>query len=207
MYPECDTDMSDKRKRPVTGKIVTSEVQSGFPEVCTSPTTPLEFKVLSPTGIIKCEMGGNGIGIGLGIVAALEKSNECIPAKKSSFRCRKPIGNESGEECTRNWKPIEVREKVSIFDISPAKFSDGDVYKCIASDFLSSCHLCKKRLHGKDIYMYRGDKAFCSPECRSRQIGKDERLEKHCSKQASSSSSSSSNVTSPYVLATGIFAI
>ncbi|XP_031397314.1 FCS-Like Zinc finger 8-like isoform X3 [Punica granatum] len=33
--------------------------------------------------------------------------------------------------------------------------------------FLSFCHSCKKNLdQGKDIYMYRGEKAFCSSECR-----------------------------------------
>ncbi|MED6205509.1 hypothetical protein PIB30_018291 [Stylosanthes scabra] len=33
--------------------------------------------------------------------------------------------------------------------------------------FLSVCFLCNKNLpHGKDIYMYRGDRAFCSHECR-----------------------------------------
>ncbi|KAI3948321.1 hypothetical protein MKX01_028759 [Papaver californicum] len=46
------------------------------------------------------------------------------------------------------------------------------------SDFLSSCYLCRKKLHGKDIYMYRGEKAFCSTECRCQQIASDERKDK-----------------------------
>ncbi|KAH9289029.1 hypothetical protein KI387_033146 [Taxus chinensis] len=46
------------------------------------------------------------------------------------------------------------------------------------ADFLSACYLCKRHLsHGKDIYMYRGDKAFCSVECRYQQILMDERNE------------------------------
>ncbi|XP_015941552.1 FCS-Like Zinc finger 8 [Arachis duranensis] len=33
--------------------------------------------------------------------------------------------------------------------------------------FLTVCFLCNKNLgHGKDIYMYRGERAFCSNECR-----------------------------------------
>ncbi|KAK9060593.1 hypothetical protein SSX86_021299 [Deinandra increscens subsp. villosa] len=48
-------------------------------------------------------------------------------------------------------------------------------------DFLSSCYLCKKKLHGLDIFMYRGEKAFCSEECRSKQISIDERKEKYAS--------------------------
>lgn len=49
-------------------------------------------------------------------------------------------------------------------------------------DFLSSCGLCKKKLHGLDIFMYRGDKAFCSEECRYKQISIDEQKEKHTSR-------------------------
>ncbi|KAL3685365.1 hypothetical protein R1sor_003387 [Riccia sorocarpa] len=45
--------------------------------------------------------------------------------------------------------------------------------------FLDACFYCKRRLgEGRDIYMYRGDRAFCSPECRHQQIVMDERPEK-----------------------------
>lgn len=45
--------------------------------------------------------------------------------------------------------------------------------------FLHACFLCKRRLvPGRDIYMYRGDSAFCSIECRHQQIVLDERKEK-----------------------------
>ncbi|CAL0334740.1 unnamed protein product [Lupinus luteus] len=41
--------------------------------------------------------------------------------------------------------------------------------------FLDLCFLCRKRLlPGKDIYMYKGDMAFCSVECRCQQIFMDE---------------------------------
>ncbi|XP_011071604.1 protein MARD1-like [Sesamum indicum] len=37
--------------------------------------------------------------------------------------------------------------------------------------FLSFCYNCKKNLgHGKDIYMYRVEKAFCSSECRYKEM-------------------------------------
>ncbi|XP_050214938.1 FCS-Like Zinc finger 6-like [Mercurialis annua] len=49
-------------------------------------------------------------------------------------------------------------------------------------DFLRSCFLCRRRLvTGRDIYMYRGDSAFCSLECRQQQMNQDERKEKKCS--------------------------
>ncbi|XP_047169190.1 FCS-Like Zinc finger 15-like [Vigna umbellata] len=41
--------------------------------------------------------------------------------------------------------------------------------------FLDQCFLCGKTLSpGKDIYMYKGDRAFCSVECRCKQIFWDE---------------------------------
>ncbi|KAL8488260.1 hypothetical protein ACS0TY_024053 [Phlomoides rotata] len=46
------------------------------------------------------------------------------------------------------------------------------------TNFLSSCFLCEKMLHGLDVFMYRGDTAFCSVECRYRQISIDEQQEK-----------------------------
>ncbi|KAJ0239855.1 FCS-Like Zinc finger 3 [Hirschfeldia incana] len=45
--------------------------------------------------------------------------------------------------------------------------------------FLESCSLCSKHLGlNSDIFMYRGDKAFCSIECREEQIESDEAKEK-----------------------------
>ncbi|KAJ0257595.1 FCS-Like Zinc finger 5 [Hirschfeldia incana] len=52
-------------------------------------------------------------------------------------------------------------------------------YSTHAGDFLRCCSLCKRYLvPGRDIYMYRGDRAFCSLECRQQQITVDERKEK-----------------------------
>ncbi|KAL9313346.1 hypothetical protein ACSQ67_018798 [Phaseolus vulgaris] len=48
-----------------------------------------------------------------------------------------------------------------------------------SSDFLSFCHHCNKKLEeGKDIYIYGGEKAFCSLTCRAMEIMIDEELEK-----------------------------
>lgn len=42
-------------------------------------------------------------------------------------------------------------------------------------NFLSFCHTCKKHLeHTKDIFIYRGEKAFCSQECRHQEMVLDE---------------------------------
>ncbi|CAN6439727.1 unnamed protein product [Victoria cruziana] len=45
--------------------------------------------------------------------------------------------------------------------------------------FLSFCYACKRKLGEKDdIFMYRGEKAFCSSECRYQEILFDEGMEK-----------------------------
>jgi len=51
---------------------------------------------------------------------------------------------------------------------------------CFPSEsFLSICYSCKKNLgQGKDIYMYRGEKAFCSSECRQQQMLLEEGMDK-----------------------------
>ncbi|KAG6480044.1 hypothetical protein ZIOFF_063521 [Zingiber officinale] len=50
-----------------------------------------------------------------------------------------------------------------------------------AADFLSDCYVCRKKLHGEDIFMYR-EKAFCSMECRYKKMVADEYQEQHVSK-------------------------
>lgn len=52
----------------------------------------------------------------------------------------------------------------------PAYPSDG---------FLSVCFYCKEKLEeGKDIYMYRGEKSFCSCACRDQEMLAEEEIEK-----------------------------
>jgi len=60
--------------------------------------------------------------------------------------------------------------------------------------FLQRCLLCHKDLaENNDIYMYRGDKAFCSVECRCRQIFIDEDAgSSFCAKGASAAAGSTS---------------
>ncbi|KAK4430593.1 FCS-Like Zinc finger 5 [Sesamum alatum] len=73
--------------------------------------------------------------------------------------------------------------------LSPRYFrrnSSGDALLETA-DFLRSCGLCNRRLvPGRDIYMYRGDTAFCSLECREQQMKQDERKERRAAAAATS---------------------
>ncbi|KAK8585836.1 hypothetical protein V6N13_050806 [Hibiscus sabdariffa] len=65
-----------------------------------------------------------------------------------------------------------------------------------APSFLQQCFLCRQKLlPAQDIYMYQGDRGFCSVECRCRQILMDEQeiLKKaNCSSAPMKPSSSSS---------------
>ncbi|XP_043702934.1 FCS-Like Zinc finger 8-like [Telopea speciosissima] len=78
-----------------------------------------------------------------------------------------------GSELTNSKKEERVME------FSPkVKCLDGSVLYP-SDDFLSYCCACKKKLEqGKDIYMYRGEKAFCSSSCRSQEILVEEEMEK-----------------------------
>ncbi|GKV17963.1 hypothetical protein SLEP1_g28406 [Rubroshorea leprosula] len=214
--------MMGKRPRPIIGKLSELLVSVGnhtvVSDVITSPRSPLNFKIQSPKSMKNYDLGG----VGLGIVAALEKSGDCcgrlavrcsnlsrlIAAGKVLNNSRKSLGacgdwesenlenytyvtchgpnNKSftkvyydGHEQKESNIPVPPKEPVTWFleDVSPYP----------TSDFLSSCHLCRKNLHGKDIYMYRGEKGFCSSECRSRQIMMDERREQQCRSEASRS--------------------
>ncbi|XP_050374688.1 FCS-Like Zinc finger 15 [Argentina anserina] len=75
--------------------------------------------------------------------------------------------------------------------------SNNSPYLPPNSNFLDKCFRCKQKLLlGKDIYMYKGDRGFCSVECRYNQIMMDEeeivRKEMHCSMVVMNSSSASS---------------
>ncbi|PHU28501.1 hypothetical protein BC332_00594 [Capsicum chinense] len=231
--------MIGKRSIPVIEKFTGASFSgSRTMDGATSPRSPLDFKIQSPRGLKSFDFGG----VGLAIVAALEKSggrNGETPANKAVYNrnsnrslpipvisssknparytaefedsleeytivtCRAP-GNKSYTKVYDDKKEFQGRKcnRSSVFNISPANIGGFPAYP--DSDFLSSCHLCQKKLHGKDIYMYRGEKAFCSTECRYRQIVMDDHKEK-CS------SRSADVATSPYgngqIFATEILAI
>ncbi|KAL6191204.1 hypothetical protein ACLB2K_037595 [Fragaria x ananassa] len=53
--------------------------------------------------------------------------------------------------------------------LSPTRKENRSSYP--SESFLSFCYHCKNNIgQGKDIYMYRGEKAFCSSECRYQEM-------------------------------------
>ncbi|KAE8731986.1 Oligouridylate binding protein 1B isoform 1 [Hibiscus syriacus] len=184
--------MSGRRPRPMIGQVsellVSGKNPGFFSDGATGPTGSLDIKTPSPRGVKRFDVGG----VGLGIVAALDKS--------SADSCRHAICSSdlivvnSGRNCDGfrgRYEDLEMEnleEITYVISHGSGKSSSTKVYyggceqrrKCNngarfveefsypTSDFLSCCHLCRKQLHGKDIYM--GEKAFCSSECRSKQI-------------------------------------
>ncbi|XP_068638364.1 FCS-Like Zinc finger 14-like [Aristolochia californica] len=104
----------------------------------------------------------------------LSESYTCVISSVGNVRVRKREYFDGAEG--RNG---DFTGKSAVFFASPLT----EVPAAGREDFLSSCHLCRKKLHGLDIFMYRGDKAFCSVECRCQQILSDELKEK-CGSEA-----------------------
>jgi hypothetical protein len=88
--------------------------------------------------------------------------------------------------------PVPKQHEQEIWNAALLPRSYANVPVFPVANFLSACCLCKRQLsHGKDIYMYRGDKAFCSEECRYQQILMDEQMETFPISPPSGSSASS----------------
>ncbi|XP_039049340.1 FCS-Like Zinc finger 8-like [Hibiscus syriacus] len=86
--------------------------------------------------------------------------------------------------------------ELTIFDQKPEPCAEvpppGNGEKTSAlypfDEYLSFCYTCKKKLEkDEDIYMYRGEKAFCSLDCRSEEIFAEEEMEKTCNNSSNGS--------------------
>ncbi|KAL5226101.1 hypothetical protein ABZP36_012740 [Zizania latifolia] len=63
----------------------------------------------------------------------------------------------------------------------------GDFAATETAAFLKACGICNRRLGpGRDTFIYMGEVAFCSNECRQQQMNLDELKEKKCFPQDSS---------------------
>ncbi|XP_072984415.1 FCS-Like Zinc finger 13-like [Typha latifolia] len=131
-------------------------------------------------------------GVGLAIVAALEKSADGDEPKLNS-RVTTPITIVSPRAAAAAGGGEQLGGKMT-----------NNYIESSQEDFLSYCCWCRKGLQGKDIYMYRGEKAFCSIECRFRQIVNDEYQEKCGSEVANQSEMSTSPYSGGRIFFTGI---
>lgn len=163
-----------------------------------SPTSPLDRA--SPRGWRHRDAVG---GVGLGILAALEAEGPHQPAALAvprvsiprraarlevselgcSGRCATSLcggGGGGGRGCG----PASAR---------PGGVGGGTAFR--VAEFLSCCDMCRRPLDGKDIFMYRGERAFCSMECRYDAIVSDEfQEEKERKRRAAAAMSSAVDV-------------
>ncbi|XP_010525211.1 PREDICTED: protein MARD1-like [Tarenaya hassleriana] len=69
---------------------------------------------------------------------------------------------------------VESQSDVVYFRILDPESENGSGH-CSPDHFLSTCCNCKKNLGPReDIFMYRGERAFCSSECRSEEMKLEE---------------------------------
>ncbi|GLT55443.1 hypothetical protein SLA2020_285630 [Shorea laevis] len=79
-------------------------------------------------------------------------------------------------KCDDNGFSTSIENENKKIESSLVGKSSGTSYP--SGSFLRFCYACKKKLEEReDIYMYRGDQAFCSLNCRSHKIWIDEKLE------------------------------
>ncbi|KAG8097476.1 hypothetical protein GUJ93_ZPchr0013g37635 [Zizania palustris] len=122
-----------------------------------SPTSPLDRAAApSPRGWRHRDAGG----VGLGILAALEAQEQAPVVAVAS--------------CARRAARLEVSELDCSGRCATSLCGSGAGAAFRVAEFLSCCDLCRRRLDGKDIFMYRGERAFCSMECRYHAIVSDE---------------------------------
>ncbi|KAK3155407.1 hypothetical protein QOZ80_2BG0202910 [Eleusine coracana subsp. coracana] len=135
-------------------------------------------------------------GVGLGIVAAM--SHACLTVAEpiaigaaARRRAREEVELSESYTCvithmdSKDGAGRSVRKRVyfGFEDGGSGWLVEADEAPAPAYDFLSRCCLCNKRLDGLDIYMYRGEKAFCSSECRCQEMLMDDHTE-NCGTEA-----------------------
>lgn len=154
--------------------------------------------VSSPEPRRRRSFDGGATGVGLGIVAAM--SHACLTTEAEPIAIGATARRRAREE-------VELSESYTcvITHVAGVDGASGSVRKRVyfgfgdgaggwlveaneeepapAADFLSRCFLCDKRLDGLDIYMYRGEKAFCSSECRCHQMLMDDHAD-NCGSEA-----------------------
>ncbi|KAK3149778.1 hypothetical protein QOZ80_3AG0222590 [Eleusine coracana subsp. coracana] len=129
---------------------VLSPARRFLPEVVSSPTT----RVLAG-GVSPVEM-------------AMSEDYTCVISRGPNPRTRHIF-----DDCI-----VESCGDVLVDKVDKEADAVDDDGSAVASGFLTSCHACNKQLgRGSDIFIYRGDKAFCSSECRYQEMLFDEAVD------------------------------
>ncbi|XP_022728485.1 protein MARD1-like [Durio zibethinus] len=127
----------------------------------TTPISPTDFGIKSRNSHLSSAFGSPNSGIH--IKDSPRVFTGCLPVKEM----------ELSEDYTCVISHGPDPKTTHIFDncVVESYSSVSDKPKSPPESFLSFCHTCKKNLQQKiDIYIYRGEKAFCSQECRYQEM-------------------------------------
>ncbi|KAK8933831.1 hypothetical protein KSP39_PZI015399 [Platanthera zijinensis] len=128
-------------------------------------------------------------------IPSLQSNSSCPAGSVESPRTPIEFGIKNKNSKLALHSPAGLNPKLFTGSISPREMELSEDYTCVISygpnpkkthifdnyvvesseDFLSFCHGCRKSLgQGKDIFMYRGERAFCSDECRQIEMMSDD---------------------------------
>ncbi|KAF9605108.1 hypothetical protein IFM89_013778 [Coptis chinensis] len=137
---------------------------------------------LSPLSVKNSLFGSSNSGTGT--PSSPQVFTRCLSASdmelSEDYTC--VISHGPNPKTTHIFGDCIVENCCGVIGLSPSKMDisySADCSRFSPENFLSFCYNCKKKLgEGKDIYMYRGEKAFCSRECRYQEMLFDEGMEK-----------------------------
>ncbi|KAI0501231.1 hypothetical protein KFK09_016174 [Dendrobium nobile] len=149
--------------------------------------------VVSPHSLIEFGVKNKNSKLAM---ALLSPERRCLtattPTSKPSTSCLSPSEMELSEDYTRvvshgpNPRTIHIFDTCTIENcnngLSPSrreiKFSIDGSSNFPSVNSLSFCQSCRKKIvQGKDIFMYRGEKASCSYDCGNREMVLDDETE------------------------------
>ncbi|KAJ1261988.1 hypothetical protein BS78_09G071800 [Paspalum vaginatum] len=187
--------------KPVLCSRSYGDVKSG-PEVAVpggvqprASSHPADLGKLTASGSLPASIGGPRRYIRSVSATEVEQSEDytCIIAHGPNPKTTRIFGDCILEPCTdrvsdgESVDAMEVKEGAESYWLVKC-FDDGEA----GEEFLSSCVSCKKKLDGNDSCIYRGDKAFCSGNCRDQEILTEEGENSTAVSSISSAGSSSS---------------
>ncbi|CAN6331612.1 unnamed protein product [Urochloa humidicola] len=195
-------DVGPAAGKPVPCSRSYGDVKSG-PEVAVpgggappgASSHPADLGELRASGSLPASIGGPRRYVGSVSAMVVEQSEDytCIIAHGPNPKTTRIFGDCILEPCTvrvsdgESVDAMEVKEGAESYWLVKC-FNDGEA----GEEFLSSCVSCKKKLDGNDSSIYRGEKAFCSGNCRDNGIPTEEEENSAAVSSLSSAGSSSS---------------
>lgn len=154
---------ASNKKKVLFGTELRVQIPPILPPSLVSPTTsPTDFGIKTRNSHLTPAFASPNYGIHM--KDSPRVFNGCLPVREmelsEDYTC--VISHGPNPRTTHIFDNCVVENYCSVLDNKP---------KPAPESFLSFCHTCKKNLQQKiDIYIYRGEKAFCSQECRHQEM-------------------------------------